>query len=82
MWPDEAKAWVNESEANRHAYEVWKGRSKKNTERDAHRGDTPPEGTPVPAAIPRPTLKSADEDFDTEGARERELAKLAQYLKK
>lgn len=42
MWPDEAKAWVNESEANRHAYEVWKGRSKKNTERDAHRGDTPP----------------------------------------
>ena len=81
MWPDEAKAWVNESEANRHAYEVWKGRSKKNTDRDTHRGDTPPEGTPVPATIPRPTLKSADEDFDTAAAQRRALEQIAAFQK-
>ena len=82
MWPEEAKEWVNESESNRHAYEVWQQRSQKNADRDAHRGDPPAEDAPVPATIPRPTLKDPNEDFDTEGARERELAKLSQYLKK
>ena len=82
MWPDEAKAWVNESEANRHAYEVWKDRSKKNADRDTHRGDTPPADAPIPQAIPRPVLKNADEDFDTEAAKEKALAALAAHLEK
>ena len=82
MWPEEAKEWVNESESNRHAYEVWQERSQKNSDRDSRRGDTPPEDAPVPETIPRPTLKDPNEDFDTESARERELAKLSQYLKK
>jgi len=36
----------------------------------------------VPESIPRPTLKSANESFDTESARERELAKLAKFMNK
>ena len=77
----DAKAWM-EDPANAEYVEIYNKRTHRNLDRDAHRGDTPPEGTPVPAAIPRPTLKDPNESFDTEGARERELAKLAQYLKK
>ena len=81
MWPEEAKAWVNESESNRHAYELWLSRSKKNADRDAARGDTPSEDAPVPATIPRPTLKSADEDFDTAAAQRRALEQIAAFEK-
>ena len=81
MWPEEAKEWVNKSESNRHAYEVWQQRSQKNADRDAHRGDTPPEDAPVPAAIPRPVLKSADEDFDTAAAQRRALEQIAAFEK-
>lgn len=77
----DAIAWTKDP-ANAEYIEIYKSRSQKNAGRDAHRGDTPPEGTPLPAAVPRPTLKDPNESFDTEGARERELAKLAQYLKK
>ena len=81
MWPEEAKAWVNESESNRHAYEVWQKKSKKNSDRDTRRGDTPPEDAPVPETIPRPTLKSADEDFDTAAAQRRALEQIAAFEK-
>ena len=77
----DAQAWMKDP-ANAEYIEKYRSRSKKNADRDAHRGDTPPEGTPLPAAIPTPVLKDPNESFDTEGARERELAKLAQYLKK
>lgn len=82
MWPEEAKAWVNESEGNRHAYEVWQQRSQKNADRDSHRGDTPSADAPIPQAIPRAVLKNADEDFDTEAAKEKALAALAAHLEK
>ena len=77
----DAIAWTKDP-ANAEYIEIYKSRSKKNADRDAARGDSPPEGTPLPAAIPPPVLKDLNESFDTEGARERELAKLAQYLKK
>lgn len=81
MWPEEAKAWVNESESNRHAYELWQQRSKKNADRDAHRGDTPSEDAPVPQAIPRPVLKDPNEDFDTAAAQRRALEQIAAFEK-
>ena len=81
MWPEEAKAWVNESDANRHAYEIWKSRSQKNADRDNSRGDTPPEGTPVPATIPPPVLKDPNESFDTAAAQRRALEQIAAFEK-
>jgi hypothetical protein len=77
----DAKAWMADP-ANAEYVEIYNNRTQRNLNRDAHRGDTPPEGTPVPETIPRPTLKNADENFDTEGARERELAKLEKFMKK
>ena len=65
----------------KHLWEHYQRKHKRNLDRDAHRGDTPPEGTPVPAAIPRPTLKSADEDFDTAAAQRRALEQIAAFEK-
>ena len=87
-WCEGKRLTIAEEEAakthpdTKHLWEHYQRMHKRNLARDAHRGDTPPEGTPVPETIPRPTLKSADENFDTEGARERELAKLAKFMKK
>ena len=76
----DAIAWTKDP-ANAEYIEIYKSRSKKNADRDSHRGDTPPEGTPLPAAIPRPTLKSADEDFDTAAAQRRALEQIAAFEK-
>ena len=55
---------------------------KRNLDRDAQRGDTPPADAPIPQAIPPVVLKNADEDFDTEAAKEKALAALAAHIEK
>ena len=65
----------------KHLWEHYQSRLKRDLDRDTHRGDTPSADAPISQAIPIPTLKNADENFDTEGAKERELAKLAASLK-
>ena len=65
----------------KHLWEHYQRKHKRNLDRDAHRGDTPPEGTPVPATIPPPVLKSADEDFDTAAAQRRALEQIAAFEK-
>jgi len=77
----DAIAWTQDP-ANAEYIEAYQNRGKRNLDRDTHRGDTPPEGTPLPAAIPRPTLKDPHEDFDTEGAKEKALAALAAHIEK
>ncbi len=76
----DAIAWTKDP-ANAEYIEIYKSRSQKNADRDAHRGDTPPEGTPLPAAVPRPVLKNADESFDTAAAQRRALEQIAAFEK-
>ena len=77
----DAIAWTQDP-ANADYIEAYKNRGKRNLDRDNHRGDTPPADAPIPQAIPRPTLKNADEDFDTEAAKEKALAALAAHIEK
>ena len=66
----------------KHLWEAYQEKSSRNLNRDNHRGDTPSADAPLPQAIPRPVLKSADEDFDTEGAKEAALKLLAAHVNK
>ena len=77
----DAKAWMADP-ANAEYVELYNKRSQRNLDRDNHRGDTPPADAPIPQAIPRPVLKDADEDFDTEAAKEKALAALAAHIEK
>ena len=85
MTPGEAKEWVNESEGNRHAYEVWRERSRRDTGRDSSRGE--PVGVDVEESqadivtepVQRPTLRDADEDFSTKAAQAAALNQIASW---
>ena len=77
----DAIAWTQDP-ANAEYIEAYFNRGKRNLDRDAHRGDTPPADAPIPQAIPRPTLKDPNESFDTEEAKEQALAALAAYIEK
>ena len=65
----------------KHLWEHYQRKHKRNLDRDAHRGDTPSEDAPVHATIPRPTLKTVDEDFDTAAAQRRALEQIAAFEK-
>ena len=77
----DAIAWTQDP-ANEEYIEAYKNRGKRNLDRDNHRGDTPSADAPIPQAITPPVLKNADEDFDTEKAKEQALAALAAYIEK
>ena len=85
MTPGEAKEWVNESDGNRHAYEVWRERSRRDTGRDSSRGE--PVGVDVEESqadivtepVQRPTLRDANEDFSTKAAQAAALNQIASW---
>ena len=77
----DAIAWTQDP-ANAEYIEAYKNRGKRNLDRDNHRVDAPSADAPIPQAITPPVLKNADEDFDTEKAKEQALAALAAYIEK
>jgi len=74
------RAWMADP-ANKVAYEAYKARHERDAGRDKARASGEQTSEPIPEGveIPRAVLKGVNESFDTEAARESQLAAIAKW---